>query len=122
MAGVGSDTGGCASVSNTATLSPLGNGTSGLARWDAGRGNASRGNTGGWNAGRRDADWGWVAVGRSDVAELDVREGGSTYYWFGEDKSANSALFKAVSCYSVRRMAAELSLSAKTEISTLLRL
>ncbi|ETW82990.1 glycoside hydrolase family 43 protein, partial [Heterobasidion irregulare TC 32-1] len=25
---------------------------------------------------------------------------GSTYYWFGEDKSANSALFKAVSCYS----------------------
>lgn len=26
---------------------------------------------------------------------------GSTYYWHGEDKSANSALFKAVSCYSV---------------------
>ncbi|KAL5535249.1 hypothetical protein ACEPAF_3343 [Sanghuangporus sanghuang] len=25
---------------------------------------------------------------------------GSTYYWFGEDKSANSALFSAVSCYS----------------------
>ncbi|KZS90282.1 Arabinanase/levansucrase/invertase [Sistotremastrum niveocremeum HHB9708] len=25
---------------------------------------------------------------------------GSTYYWFGEDKSANGALFKAVSCYS----------------------
>ncbi|THH21295.1 hypothetical protein EW146_g239 [Bondarzewia mesenterica] len=25
---------------------------------------------------------------------------GSTYYWFGEDKSANSALFKAVSCYT----------------------
>ncbi|EIN13160.1 galactan 1,3-beta-galactosidase [Punctularia strigosozonata HHB-11173 SS5] len=25
---------------------------------------------------------------------------GSTRYWFGEDKSANSALFKAVSCYS----------------------
>ncbi|CAL1704333.1 unnamed protein product [Somion occarium] len=25
---------------------------------------------------------------------------GSTFYWFGEDKSHNSALFKAVSCYS----------------------
>jgi len=25
---------------------------------------------------------------------------GSTYYWFGEDKSHNSALFKAVSCYT----------------------
>ncbi|TBU32365.1 galactan 1,3-beta-galactosidase [Dichomitus squalens] len=25
---------------------------------------------------------------------------GSTYYWLGEDKSHNSALFKAVSCYS----------------------
>ncbi|KAF5356070.1 hypothetical protein D9756_004010 [Leucocoprinus leucothites] len=25
---------------------------------------------------------------------------GSTYYWFGEDKSHNSGLFKAVSCYS----------------------
>ncbi|KAI0043240.1 carbohydrate-binding module family 35 protein [Auriscalpium vulgare] len=25
---------------------------------------------------------------------------GSTFYWFGEDKSANSALFKAVSCYT----------------------
>ncbi|KAL5495549.1 hypothetical protein ACEPAI_1012 [Sanghuangporus weigelae] len=25
---------------------------------------------------------------------------GSTYYWFGEDKSANSALFSAVSCYA----------------------
>lgn len=25
---------------------------------------------------------------------------GSTYYWFGEDKAANSALFSAVSCYS----------------------
>ncbi|KAF9014777.1 galactan 1,3-beta-galactosidase [Hymenopellis radicata] len=25
---------------------------------------------------------------------------GSTYYWYGEDKSHNSALFKAVSCYS----------------------
>jgi len=26
---------------------------------------------------------------------------GSMFYWFGEDKSHNSALFKAVSCYSV---------------------
>lgn len=26
---------------------------------------------------------------------------GSTFYWFGEDKSHNSALFKAVSCYAV---------------------
>ena len=26
----------------------------------------------------------------------------STFYWVGEDKSLNSALFKAVSCYSVR--------------------
>ncbi|KAF9002229.1 galactan 1,3-beta-galactosidase [Hymenopellis radicata] len=25
---------------------------------------------------------------------------GSTYYWYGEDKSHNSGLFKAVSCYS----------------------
>ncbi|CDO70775.1 hypothetical protein BN946_scf184798.g90 [Trametes cinnabarina] len=25
---------------------------------------------------------------------------GSTFYWFGEDKSHNSALFKAVSCYT----------------------
>ncbi|VDB94873.1 unnamed protein product [Peniophora sp. CBMAI 1063] len=25
---------------------------------------------------------------------------GSTFYWFGEDKAANSALFHAVSCYS----------------------
>ncbi|KAA1467570.1 Arabinanase/levansucrase/invertase [Dentipellis sp. KUC8613] len=25
---------------------------------------------------------------------------GGTYYWFGEDKSHNSALFKAVSCYT----------------------
>ncbi|GJE90871.1 galactan 1,3-beta-galactosidase [Phanerochaete sordida] len=25
---------------------------------------------------------------------------GSTFYWFGEDKSLNSALFKAVSCYT----------------------
>ncbi|KAJ6519335.1 galactan 1,3-beta-galactosidase [Mycena sanguinolenta] len=25
---------------------------------------------------------------------------GSTFYWFGEDKAANSALFSAVSCYS----------------------
>ncbi|KAI0736208.1 hypothetical protein C8Q72DRAFT_908367, partial [Fomitopsis betulina] len=25
---------------------------------------------------------------------------GSTYYWFGEDKAVNSALFSAVSCYS----------------------
>ncbi|KAJ7139580.1 galactan 1,3-beta-galactosidase [Mycena epipterygia] len=25
---------------------------------------------------------------------------GSTYYWFGEDKAANSALFSAVSCYT----------------------
>ncbi|TFK57697.1 galactan 1,3-beta-galactosidase [Heliocybe sulcata] len=25
---------------------------------------------------------------------------GSTYYWFGEDKAANSALFSAVACYS----------------------
>jgi hypothetical protein len=30
-----------------------------------------------------------------------ILQSGSTYYWFGEDKSANSALFKAVSCYSV---------------------
>lgn len=27
---------------------------------------------------------------------------GSTFYWHGEDKSHNSGLFKAVSCYSVR--------------------
>lgn len=26
----------------------------------------------------------------------------STFYWFGEDKAANSALFSAVSCYTVR--------------------
>lgn len=26
---------------------------------------------------------------------------GSTFYWVGEDKSHNSALFKAVSCYKV---------------------
>lgn len=26
---------------------------------------------------------------------------GSMFYWFGEDKSHNSVLFKAVSCYSV---------------------
>lgn len=25
---------------------------------------------------------------------------GSTYYWHGEDKTANSALFHAVSCYT----------------------
>ncbi len=30
------------------------------------------------------------------------RKVGSTYYWYGEDKSHNSGLFKAVSCYSVR--------------------
>lgn len=26
---------------------------------------------------------------------------GSTFYWFGEDKAHNSALFRAVSCYTV---------------------
>lgn len=26
---------------------------------------------------------------------------GSTFYWVGEDKAHNSALFKAVSCYTV---------------------
>ncbi|EPT03669.1 hypothetical protein FOMPIDRAFT_49235 [Fomitopsis schrenkii] len=29
-----------------------------------------------------------------------ILEVGDTYYWFGEDKAANSALFSAVSCYS----------------------
>ena len=31
---------------------------------------------------------------------------GSTFYWHGEDKSHNSGLFKAVSCYSVRALRA----------------
>jgi len=29
-----------------------------------------------------------------------ILEVGSTFYWFGEDKAANSALFSAVSCYT----------------------
>ena len=36
---------------------------------------------------------------------------GSTFYWFGEDKSANSALFKAVSCYSVSSVLPNLCLT-----------
>ncbi|KAH8107144.1 glycosyl hydrolase [Cristinia sonorae] len=49
---------------------------------------------------------------------------GSTFYWFGEDKSHNSALFKAVSCYSSTdlvnwsRQNDALSPQANTMIST----
>lgn len=32
---------------------------------------------------------------------IKIIQVGETFYWFGEDKSANSALFSAVSCYTV---------------------
>ena len=44
-----------------------------------------------------------------DLFEIQV---GSQFYWFGEDKAHNSALFKAVSCYTVR------SLSLSCDITT----
>lgn len=47
-----------------------------------------------------------VSVTVATKKSTDVDYGsqvGSTIYWFGEDKSHNSALFKAVSCYTVRQ-------------------
>jgi hypothetical protein len=38
----------------------------------------------------------YQSLQRSETAQV-----GSTFYWFGEDKAANSALFSAVSCYTV---------------------
>ena len=83
MASERRSTDGRAAVVDTATLSPFGNSTSGRTRRNrsrasglrrrAGRGKAGRaaaGCAGGWDAG----DDG-VAVGRADIAELDVREG-----------------------------------------------
>jgi hypothetical protein len=36
-----------------------------------------------------------------EFSKLTHAQVGSTYYWHGEDKTANSALFHAVSCYTV---------------------
>ena len=42
------------------------------------------------------------ALTESTIHRLKVEKVDNTFYWFGEDKAANSALFSAVSCYTVR--------------------